>query len=143
MKLVEYVKRYALYIAFIQAWVATLGSLYYSEVRGLPPCLLCWYQRIFMYPLAILFAVAIIRKERIIAYYALPLAVIGAVIAFYHYLLQMTSLAQITPVSCSALTPCEEKQILYLGFITIPLLSLMAFLVIIISMLAVLKDTKK
>lgn len=139
----RYFKKYTLHIAFTQAWVATLGSLYFSQVRHLPPCLLCWWQRIFMYPLAILFAVAIIRKERVVAYYALPLAVIGALIALYHYLLQMTSLAQITPASCSAFAPCEETQVLYFGFVTIPLLSFAAFLVIIIAMLTNLKSRKR
>ena len=97
-----------------------------------------------MYPLTILFAQALIRKEKVIAYYALPLAVIGAVVAIYHYLLQMGTLADITPVSCSVLAPCAQTQVLYFGFITIPLLSFAAFLIIVILMLALVsKNSKK
>ena len=64
MSFIKVIKKYALYIAFIQAWVATLGSLYFSEIKHLEPCVLCWYQRILMFPIAIILAVAIIRKDK-------------------------------------------------------------------------------
>ena len=129
-KIFKFFYKKGLYIAFFQAWLATFGSLYFSEVQGLTPCLLCWYQRILMYPLAIIYAVAIARKEKSAAYYALPMSAIGTFIALYHYLIQWTSLKNISPISCSAAAECSEKQVVYLGFITIPFLSLMAFLLL-------------
>ncbi len=138
----RFISKYAPYIAFVQAWLATLGSLYFSEVRGLTPCILCWYQRIFMYPLIFIIGVAIIRKDKNIPYFVLPLSIIGAIIALYQYLLQMTGLAKITPIPCTSVTPCSQIQVLYLGFITIPFLSLMAFLVISALMIIMLKSKK-
>ena len=129
-RLIRYIKQYALYIAFLQAWVATLGSLYYSEIKHLPPCTLCWYQRILMYPLIIILGVAILRKDKNVVYYVLPFSILGAVIALYQYLLQMTPLKEPSVISCDALGSCSEIQIIYFGFITIPFLSLAAFVLI-------------
>ena len=140
--LLKIIKKWALHIAFLQAWVATLGSLYFSEIKGFQPCLLCWYQRILMYPLIIILTVGIIRKDKNIAYYVLPMTILGSAVAFYQYLLQMTPLAEITPVSCSSLGSCSAIQVAYLGFITIPFLSLGAFLVISAMMVILLKVNK-
>jgi disulfide bond formation protein DsbB len=139
-KILRLLKQYALYIAFLQAWVATLGSLYYSEIKHLPPCTLCWYQRILMYPLIILLGVAIIRKDNNVIYYVLPFSIIGTMIALYQYLLQMTPLSEPSVISCDALGSCSDIQISYLGFITIPFLSLAAFVLISIMMILVLKS---
>ncbi len=142
-KYLKLLSKYAIYIAFLQAWTATLGSLYFSEVRGLVPCILCWYQRILMYPLAIIFAVALFRhKDKNVAYYALPLSIIGAIIALYQYLLQWTILKDLTPITCNAYAPCSDKQVVYLGFITIPFLSLMAFLLITILSIILIRYKK-
>jgi len=134
--------KYALHLAFLQAWAATLGSLYFSEIKGFFPCQFCWYQRIFMYPLAIIFAVAIARKDKNVAYFALPLSIIGASVALYHYLIQWTSLKDFNPISCSLINDCSQKQVVYLGFVTIPFLSLAAFLVITFLMLFIIKFSK-
>lgn len=96
-----------------------------------------------MYPLAIILGVALLRKDKNVAYYALPLSIIGALIALYHYLLQMTSIFDIMSTSCSASVPCKEKQALFFGFVTIPFLSLVAFLVILVMMLLLLKPKQK
>jgi len=133
------IKNYALYLAFIIVWSGTLGSLYFSEFLHLIPCKLCWYQRILMYPLVIIFGVAIARKDKNVAYYSIPLAVIGAIIAAYQYLLQMTPLS-IGIESCSVEAPCSGIQILLLGFITIPFLSFVAFSFLIILMILLLKS---
>lgn len=137
--MIKLLNKYALHLAFLQAWVATLGSLYFSEIRGLFPCQLCWYQRIFMYPLAVIFAVAVARKDKNVAYFALPLSAIGAAIALYHYLIQWTALRDFNPISCSSLNECSQKQVVYLGFMTIPFFSLLAFLVIGALMLYLVK----
>jgi len=134
--------KYALHLAFLQAWAATLGSLYFSEIKGLFPCQFCWYQRILMYPLAIIFAVAIARKDKNVAYYALPLSIIGAFIALYHYLIQWTALRDINPISCNSVSECSQKQVVYLGFMTIPFFSFVAFLVIGALMLYLVKFPK-
>lgn len=131
-----------LYIAFLQAWVAMLGSLYFSEIRHYTPCTLCWYQRILMYPLTIIFAVAILKKDKKIADYVLPISLLGTTIAGYHYLLQMTTLADAVPISCSAYGPCRDVQALFFGFVTIPFLSLTAFIVITASMIILKKRSK-
>jgi len=91
----------------------------------------------------IILGVAIFRKDKNAAYYVLPMSIMGVAIAFYQYLLQMTSLADVTPISCSAYGPCREIQAVYLGFITIPFLSLIAFVLITLSMLILLKSKNK
>jgi disulfide bond formation protein DsbB len=145
----NFIVRNALYIAFVQAWLATLGSLYFSEIRHWVPCLLCWYQRILMYPLAILLGVAIWRREKLIAYYVLPISILGALIALYHYLLQMTPLRDWVTIECSAWGPCREVRALTFGkvslpyFVTIPFLSLVAFLVISAMMVILIKFRKQ
>lgn len=139
----------ALYIAFVQVWLATLGSLYFSEIRHWTPCLLCWYQRVLMYPLVIILGVAIWRRDKNVAYYVLPMTILGAVIAFYHYMLQMTSLSALVPIQCKAYGPCTEVHAITFGwltlprFVTIPFMSLTAFLVITIMMIIVLKSKKR
>src|SRR3989338_5078143 len=137
-----FVKKYAIYLAFLQVWTAVLGSLYFSEIKGLTPCFLCWVQRIFMYPLIFILTVAILRKDRNVAYYVLPLSVTGALVGLYQYLLQMTPLSRVEAVTCSATAPCSAIQIMFFGFITIPFLSMTAFIVISALMLIILKTGK-
>lgn len=138
-----FVKKYAIYLAFLQAWAAVLGSLYFSEIKGLTPCFLCWVQRIFMYPLIFILTVAIWRKDKNGPYYVLPLSITGAIVAFYQYLLQMTPLSKVEAVTCSATAPCSAIQIMFFGFITIPFFSLTAFIVITSLMLVTLKTKIK
>lgn len=123
------IKKCSLYIAWLQAFVATIGSLYFSEIQKLPPCLLCWYQRIFMYPLVIIIAVGMLKKDKHLPYYVLPLSIIGALIALYQYLLQLGVFPeQIAP--CTIGVSCSSTDFVVLGFVTIPFLSLLAFLLI-------------
>lgn len=122
-------------LAWGQALVATLGSLYFSEVMHLPPCVLCWYQRIAMYPLVVILGVGLFLRERRIRLYALPLSLIGFGIALYHNLLYYGILPEsIQP--CTSGVSCTSRQIEWLGFITIPLLSLVAFSVISAALIA-------
>lgn len=114
------------YLAWIIALVATAGSLFFSEVMQLPPCVLCWYQRIAMYPLVIIIGVGIITRDSSFKNYALPLALIGLAISIYHNLLYYGLIPEsITP--CAEGVSCTSRQIEWLGFITIPLLALTAF----------------
>lgn len=119
----------ALGIACIVALVATLGSLYLSEIANYPPCTLCWLQRIAMYPLVVILGIGALREDRAVGWYALPLAGIGAALAFYHTLVQrVPGLDQTT--SCSAEAPCNAMWVREFGFVSIPVMALGAFLLI-------------
>ncbi len=119
------------YLAFLQAIVATSGSLFFSEVLHFTPCTLCWYQRILMYPLVAILAVGILRRDKGVYLYVLPLSIIGWFIALYHNLLQWGVIVE----PCTVGVPCVTRYAGWFGFITIPLLSLTAFTVITICML--------
>lgn len=122
------------YIAWIQAFLATSISLVYSEILKYPPCTLCWYQRIFMYPIWIILTIAILTKDKRAGKYLIPLAIIGTLFAAYHTLIQYNIIPeQFTP--CTAGISCTEKYVNYFGFITIPLLSLIAFIIILSSLI--------
>ncbi len=130
----KFLKNNLLQFSLILSLTSTLGSLYFSEVLKLPPCLLCWYQRIFMYPLVIIFAVGIWKKDKNIPFFALPLSIIGTIIAVYHNLLYYKIIPE-NLAPCTLGISCTTKQIEWLGFITIPFLSLMAFISITIILL--------
>lgn len=140
--MVKFVQSNALYIAFMQALSATLGSLFFSEVLLFPPCVLCWYQRIVMYPLVVILAVGIYTQDRHVIRYVLPLSVVGLLIAFYHNLLYYHILPE-SVAPCTMGISCTTKQIEWFGFITIPLLSLIAFAIITLSMLLYKSYLKK
>ncbi|MBE0621174.1 MAG: disulfide bond formation protein B [Burkholderiales bacterium] len=117
------------FACWLIASVSTLGSLFFSEVMGFQPCVLCWYQRIAMYPLVILLPIGLFPFDRNIVRYALPFSVIGVLIALFHLLL----VAGFIPESikpCVQGVPCSEVQIEWFGFVTIPLLSGLSFLAI-------------
>lgn len=127
----SFLYEYAIYFAWIVAIVATAGSLYLSEILHYEPCKLCWFQRIFMYPQVILLGIAAYRNDRSILSYAIPLSVIGGCISTYHYAEQkLPALAKVLP--CRVGIPCNTSQINLLGFITIPLMALTAFILIIV-----------
>lgn len=116
-------------LSFLVALGATLGSLYFGEILKYPPCTLCWYQRICMYPLVIIFGAALWTEDEKFLKNSLPLAIIGLIIASYHNLLYYNIIPDsITP--CSQGVSCTSKQIELLGFITIPLMSLVSFIII-------------
>ena len=124
--------------------VATLGSLFFSEVRGFIPCEMCWYQRILMYPIVILSTVAYIQKNARIALTTAVFAIIGGSISLYHYGIQKISFLQETAPACGQVS-CTGFYINWLGFITIPFLALTAFVMIAavsFYMLKVLKEEK-
>jgi disulfide bond formation protein DsbB len=117
------------YAAWIMALLSAAGSLFFSEVMDLPPCVLCWYQRIAMYPLVLIIGIGIITEDARCKVYALPLALIGLALAVYHNLVYYGVIPEsLTP--CTQGASCSERQIEWFGFITIPLMGLAAFLVI-------------
>lgn len=117
------------YLMWGVALVATLGSLTFSEVLGYPPCILCWYQRICMYPLVIIFTVAIITKDKLARWYAIPLVAVGLLISIYHNLLYYNIIPE-AAAPCRNGVSCTTKFIEWFGFVTIPFLSMGAFVVI-------------
>ena len=131
-----------LFCAWLVASVSTLGALFFGEVMQLPPCVLCWYQRICMFPLVLILPAGMFPLDRKIVRYALPLAAIGWLIAVFHVLL----VAGVIPESikpCTQGVPCSEKVIEWFGFVTIPLLSVVAFSTIIaLLILAHLRGSK-
>ena len=115
-----------LFAAWAIALISTLGALFIGEVMGQTPCLLCWYQRAFMFPLAIVLGVACYAADGAVWRYVLPLAVIGFLIAAYHNLLFWGLIPQeIQP--CGAGPSCSSAELNLIGVIPIPLLSLLAF----------------
>lgn len=130
----------SLYISWIVSIVATFGSLYFSEIAGYQPCEMCWYQRIFMYPLTILLGIACFRNDRKMPIYILPMTLIGAIFSIIQYCEQKFSLH----VSfCQVGVPCSGEYINWLGFITIPLLALTAFILISINLIVTLRSHSK
>ena len=126
-------KEYYLYLAFLVAWLSMVGSLFFSEILKYPPCVLCWWQRIAMYPLVVIFIIGILKKTSEMHLYAFPLAIFGTLVAFYHNLLYYGLIPE-SAGPCIQGISCTTKYIEFLGFITIPLLSLLGFLTILLSL---------
>ncbi len=128
---------YGLWLAWLMAVVAMLGSLYYSQVAHFTPCEYCWYQRIAMYPLAIILGIAAFRGDAAIRRYVYPLAITGSIISAYHYLIQQ--MPDLAAGTCSSTTPCTAALVWKFEFVSIPLMALVSFAAI-IAMLALDRD---
>jgi disulfide bond formation protein DsbB len=138
------IQGFVTYFIFLQAFVAMLGSLYYSTFgdpvknvlagypfpigQGFTPCELCWFARILMYPIVAISAVGMVKEDRKFTNYVLPLSILGIILDFFHYGLQ--KLGFVNPFGCTLANPCSALQVQYFGFITIPFLALVAFIVI-------------
>jgi disulfide bond formation protein DsbB len=114
--------------AWVVAAIATGGSLYFSEIAGYIPCQLCWYQRICMYPLTVTLAIGALARGRAAALYSLVFPLVGIVIAARHIYIEANPEAE--SASCRVGAPCSTKWIDELGYITIPVLALTAFVLI-------------
>lgn len=127
-----------IFICWLIAMAALFGSLFFSEVMGLKPCVLCWWQRIFIYPLAVLFLVGLFpqghKVDHSVVRYTLPLAVIGLGFAIYHYLVYSGFIPE-SLQPCSKDLSCAEINLELMGFVTIPMLSIFAYSAIIILLL--------
>ncbi len=118
------------FTAWLIASAAALGALFFSEIMQLPPCALCWYQRIFMFPLVLILPIGLFPLDRKVVRYALPLAVLGWPFAVFHMLL-VTGVIPEKLEPCVQGVPCSERVIDWFGFVTIPLLSVVALSAII------------
>lgn len=115
----------ALWMAFAVAAVTTFGSLWLSEAEKLPPCVLCWYQRICMYPQAVILFVAAVRRDVAVRWYALPLVGIGMAVSTWHYLLERFPGS--VPKVCDTEVPCDTVWIWKYHFLSIPGMAWVAF----------------
>lgn len=136
------IQRLLITAAWIQSLIAMVGSLYFSDVMKLPPCVLCWYQRICMYPLVIILGVGFLGKRLDALIYALPLAAIGWFISSYHNLLYYNIIPE-SAAPCVSGVSCTTKYFEWFGFITIPLLAWLAFTIIIVLLSIVIAKNKK
>jgi len=131
------IRKHSILITWIISLIATLGSLYFSEIVGFPPCDLCWYQRIFMYPLTIILGIATFKKSNEVIPYILPLPLIGFSIALYQFILENIPAGDST--FCGPDISCTAKYIDIFGFITIPFLSMISFAIIFVLLLVAKK----
>ncbi|TKB11342.1 disulfide bond formation protein B [Desulforhopalus sp. IMCC35007] len=128
-----------LFLCWLLASISTTGSLFFSYIMQFTPCVLCWYQRIFLFPLVIILAVGLFPFDKSVVKYALPLAIAGGLTALYHTLLYSGVIPEnIQP--CSQGVSCTEKYIELFGFVSIPMLSFLSFSTI-ISLLIILTRT--
>lgn len=134
-------QRFSLWIATLAAWAAVAGSLFFSEVLALPPCDLCWWQRVLFYPLAWIFPAALLRRDhRGAVWYGFPLAFGGWLIALYQSLLQWGLIDQSSFIPCSVGNPCGIVSWSWLnGLVTIPAIALAGFTVVLLSLFPLMR----
>jgi len=133
---------YLLFGSWLIASLAALGSLFLEKGLGIEPCALCWYQRIFMYPLVLILLTGLLPLDRRVTRYALPLAFFGWITAFYHLLMYVG----IVPESlqpCGSGPSCVQDDLGVFGFVNIPMLSLLSFSVVIGLLLVFMQRTKQ
>lgn len=128
-QLVDVIRPVRVWLAWLVAAVAVAGSLYFSETANFTPCKLCWFQRIAMYPLAIILLIAAVRRDTAIRLYAVPLATIGGLISAYHYLIEWRP--SLGKGSCDITAPCTVPWFRQFGFISLPLMALCGFAAIV------------
>jgi disulfide bond formation protein DsbB len=123
----------ALWLGAAMAVIATVGSLYYSLGAGFEPCELCWYQRIAMYPLALILVVAAARRDANVGRYVLPISSVGLALSAYHYLIQQ--FPDLSAGTCSASVPCTAAYVWEFDFVSIPFMAMVSFAAIITAQL--------
>lgn len=133
---------HGMFVSWAIALAATIGSLYFSEVLGAIPCTYCWYQRILMYPLVIILGMAAVRKDFRQTIYVIPLVVLGMGMSLFHYLKQKTDWFQAAGSNTCSIVPCTKEYINWLGFVTIPLLAFIAFVMIFVIQFALWRQSR-
>lgn len=129
---INFISENALAFSFLVSVSAVIGSFFLSQVAKIPPCDLCWYQRIFMFPIPIILGIALFKNDLGVKKYIIPLVGVGLTIAIYHYLLQRVPTL---PLPCTnEIVSCTVKQIELFGYLTIPLMSATAFGLVVLLM---------
>ena len=132
-RVLSFLRTYALETVFVFAFVAMIGSLFYSDIAGFTPCVLCWYERILMYPMVFITGAALYWCDTYVLRYTWVLSIIGVFLSMYHYLLQI---GVITFSTCSLVgysITCSDRFFLRFGYITIPMMAFSAFVIIAIT----------
>jgi len=126
-KYAKYLGDYIFPLGFFVSFGGMFLTLFYSQVLGYEPCDLCWYQRIFLYPLVFMFAYAWFKKDRGVLPYALILSIVGFIIAFYHHLLQMGYDVMKPCSSAPFAVDCSTPSFIEFGFVTFPFMAIVLF----------------
>ena len=121
--------------AWVVALVAMLGSLYFSDVVGFVPCLLCWHQRIAMYPIVFVLGVGLFKRDPAAWRYALPLSLVGLAISLHHVSVQYRPSLEV--VQCGTGVSCSARYLAVFGFVSIPVMAAAAFLLIAVLLITV------
>ncbi|MFZ4099156.1 MAG: disulfide bond formation protein B [Chlamydiia bacterium] len=125
----DWLYRFGLYFAWFLATIATIGSLFFSDVLYFEPCSLCWYQRICLFPLAIILGLAAYDKNHYVVRYVLPLPILGSLFALYQILQQR--IPGFSPINlCGAGPHCDEDPLMLFGFLSIAMLAFAGFLAV-------------
>ena len=131
-----------IFSCWLIATISTLGSLFFSELMELTPCVLCWYQRIFMFPLPIILFIGLYPVDKQVVRYALPVAIIGLLFTVYHCLLFFGAVPE-SLQPCSQGVSCKDANMVLFDFLPIPLLSLASFSAITTLLLIIRARTDK
>lgn len=134
--MIKNIRRFSLYFAWLIALVATLGSLFVSEFLNIKPCMFCWYQRVFMFPLVIILGIASYKNDVKIVPYIISFPIIGAIIAFAQTLLSYLKLSSFV---CGL--ECTQGNIKLFGFLELSITSFVAFVAIFILLLIAQKKS--
>ena len=139
--IVAFVRRYALLSIFLLSAACVVGSLYIEYGMNLPPCLMCWWQRIFLYPTALISGIAFSKNAKFseIADYVLGLSILGSLVALYQHLLQMMPTNPLL-VPCDATGDCAVRSVFELGFVTLPWMTFTVCVALVVIALIARKD---
>ncbi len=139
----EMLSRYVLEIGFFASLFGMVMSLFYSQILHFAPCDLCWFQRVFLYPLIFIFGLAWWRKERNVLPYTLLLSVVGLAIALYHHMLQIGFDLMKPCSSAPFAVDCAKPDFMEFGFVTFPLMSAVLFAFLALSIITALYFSKR
>lgn len=140
-RIISFVRSYGIHLVFLISTVGVIASLVYSEIFGFIPCGLCWFQRIFLYPIAVLSGLALWKRDRAVADYLIALSIPGAVIALYQHYLQMGGSTLIECPATGAGADCAQRFLFEFGYITFPLIAFSSFALL--CVLALIVRSKK
>jgi disulfide bond formation protein DsbB len=135
-----FVNKNILYIGFLISFAAMISSLIYSEIIGYPPCMLCWYARIFFYPQVFIFGRAIVKKDKNVLPYSMILSVLGLILMIYHSTIVITGESALPCVASGV--SCLSRDVFAFGFITIPFMGAVGFASLVLSLLIAKKAEK-
>ena len=137
-----FLAKWGLWIGFALTLIGSALTLFYSEVIGFPPCPLCWWQRVFLYPQVVLFALALWRRDRTVAGYSIALSIIGLGVGLYHHALQVLPAGSL-PCPAEGTVSCAQRFVFEFGYITFPLMAASLFAFLIVLMLFVRDSARR